>query len=130
MKKIGTEYSLVNGISLDDVIKLIPNFDLLTIEFMQYVNNYWLCDVDLSKNIWNTKIFNSCDRFLCKFDYPCVFTNNGRFFASHIDWNIGIVNSIVIGGITENKYCSIIKMYRTDIDQQAIMDKIKEYENL
>lgn len=126
----GTNYNLVHGISLDGVINLIPNFDILTIEFMHYANDYWLDVVNLNDVLLNTKIFNSCDRFLWKFDYPCIYINNNKFLASHIDWQNGIVHSIVIGDIVGEKYNSIINLYRTDIDKQIIMNKIKEYENL
>jgi len=130
LKKIGTEYSLVHGISLDTVINLIPNFDILTVDFMHYANDYWLIDFDLNDAKCNEKIFKSCDRFLWKFNHPCVSLSNNVFLASHIDWCNGVVRSIVIGDIVGVKYNSIINLYRTYTDKKIIMDKIKEYENI
>ena len=120
------DYSLVNGITLDKVIDLIPIFDILQVDFIYYMKEFWFDDIDILHNKdMHDKLFKSCSSIRYKVDTPLIIHNNGNFLSYDIEWDNCMINFIVIGYMKKSLPIPILELYRDSVCKEHF-EKIRD----
>lgn len=116
------KFSLMNGITIDQIIKILPSFDGLSIRALDYISEYKKDLSEYSSELFNSFLFTNqiVNNSMTNHMKNLKIKNNENWIYFDYEFNDNRFKALVIG--YDDKVC--IECFYTDEDRRRFYENI------